>query len=188
MSRQPCVGEDEALVAVGDIPSIDAYSQLGILPRRKPMLRRSVVHRINCARALLRPPFDLVILDAYRTLDEQRVLLDHYSLGGPTGRFVASVEPDAIRPPHTTGGAVDLTLSWNGKPLGLGTDFDAFIDAAQLHAFEHVEGTIRQLRRILAGCLLQSGFATYEIEWWHWSFGDDVWAYANGVPALFEVL
>ena len=82
---------------------------------------------------------------------------------------------------------MDLTLTWNGTPLALGTAFDAFKPEAALHALESVESVDRELRRILAGALLSAGLVPYELEWWHWSYGDDVWAAAKGRDALYEI-
>lgn len=186
--RQHCVGVEEDLVPVKDLRFLDAYAELGILPARRLLLRSSVVERLQGARRRLSAPFDLLILDGYRTIAEQQRLLLHYQGVGPTDGFVASLDADAIRPPHTTGGAVDLTLSRDGVPLALGTDFDAFDDAARLHAFESLPGIVRELRRMLAWCLLTSGFVPYELEWWHWSYGDDVWAASTGQAALYDVI
>ena len=49
------------------------------------------------------------------------------------------------------------------------------------------DSVIRRLRRLLASALLAQGFVSYSYEWWHWSFGDDVWGVANGRPSLYEV-
>lgn len=186
--RQSCKSSMEPLVAIRGIPVLDSYSVLGILPARTQRLRLGALERLLQARSLLTPPFGLVVLDGWRSLGEQVSLLEHYAKGGPTDGFVASVDESGIRPPHMTGGAVDLTLSWNRVPLALGSDFDSFDGAARLHAFEHLPGIVRDLRRVLASCLLRSGFVPYELEWWHWSFGDDVWASASGKPALYDVI
>ena len=53
-------------------------------------------------------------------------------------------------PPHLTGGAVDLTLGdGDGRPLDLGTDFDAFVPEAGARALEGIPGQARDLRRTL---------------------------------------
>ena len=85
--------------------------------------------------------------------------------------------------PHTTGGAVDLTLAHEGVALALGTDFDSFDDAAHLLALESVgdddeahRRVARDLRRLLGQVLTGAGLAPYPLEWWHWSYGEQRWA------------
>ena len=69
----------------------------------------------------------------------------------------------------------------------IGTDYDAFEPEAALEAFESgPDGVIRRLRRLLANSMMRSGFARYSPEWWHWSYGDDVWAAAMGTSALYR--
>jgi D-alanyl-D-alanine dipeptidase len=187
--RAPCLGVDEPLVSlVGSVATRDAYRELGILPSRTPRVRRSVRERLCDADGHLPAGLSLVVLDGWRSLDEQRALLSHYARAGPTEGYVAAVDPGAMRPPHTTGGAVDLTLLAGDRALALGTDFDSFRPAAHADAFEADDGPVRRLRRALATALLAAGFVPYPFEWWHWSYGDDVWASATGGPALFETV
>lgn len=183
--RQPCLYLQEPLVPVSGIPNVDAYSRLGILPPRFPTLRASAQERLHRARSQLNPPFDLVVLDGSRTLLEQLSLVHYYGSGSSEDGFVAGTGRSLIRPPHVTGGAVDITLSWERVPLALGTDFDDFSDLARLDAFEGQPSEIRELRRILGSCLAGAGFVPYALEWWHWSFGDDVWGFAKGKPSLY---
>ncbi len=129
----------------------------------------------------------LVVLDAWRSLTDQQRLLDYYKRSGPTRGFVAEVGLQSIRPPHVTGGAVDLTLSHLGVPLALGTQFDSFTKLANLHFFEVEDGLIRRLRRSLAAAMSNAGFVPYPPEWWHWSYGDDVWAAANSCAARYDL-
>jgi D-alanyl-D-alanine dipeptidase len=104
-------------------------------------------------------------------------------LGGPLDGYVADTWSDDPVPPHTTGGAVDLTLGWRGAVLGLGTDFDAFVPQAAPAALEHPAGGMaRDLRRLLAAVLAGEGMTVLPSEWWHWSYGDQHWAAAAGEP------
>ena len=186
--RQPCEDNGEPLVDLeGFIPTFNAYAALQILRPRPIKVRAGVARRLHDVCAELPEPFGLVILDGWRTIAEQNQLRAHYQV---ESQFVASTSSDRIRPPHTTGGAVDLTLSYNGgPPLALGTDYDDFTDAARLDSLEGTDQTAaRDLRRLLASALIQGGgFAPFAPEWWHWSYGDDVWAALNGRPALYDI-
>ncbi|RAY12441.1 D-alanyl-D-alanine dipeptidase [Actinomadura craniellae] len=172
----------------GRIATFPVYSWLGFdtAPRRA-LARLDVAERLLRAQRRLPADFDLIVIDAWRPLPFQSELLDHYRRTGeadPAG-FVA--DPDDVHqvPPHVTGGAVDLTLGWRGAPLGLGTDFDAFVPAAATAAFETDGGDhrVRNLRRLLGRVLAEEGFVPDPLEWWHWSYGDQWWAARTGAPA-----
>ena len=183
-------GRSEQLVRAdgGRVAYLDAYARLGILPPRACVLREGAAARVSAAAESLPDGFGIVILDSWRTLEEQRALVEHYGDGSAETGFVAPVSGDRD-PQHTTGGAVDLTLSWDGEPLALGTDYDAFSPEAAADAFERegADKQIRLLRRGFAEAMAKAGFAPYRQEWWHWSYGDDLWAGHNGLDeALYD--
>ena len=188
-----CLRLLEPLVALddgGSVSYLDAYLQLGILPARPARLRLSVVARLKQAAASLPAGWGLVVLDAWRSLNEQAALDRFYGSQAVADGFVAPVGPGQ-RPPHTTGGTVDLTLSWQNQPLALGTEFDDFSPLAATAAFEAdgQDSQIRRLRRALVAAMTSAGFVNHQqgSEWWHWSFGDNAWANSNRCPALYDV-
>lgn len=187
-TRQPCRRHTSALVDVAGVEVLDAYAILGVLPARPARCRREVADALSAANARLPEGLSLVVLDAYRTKAEQRALIAHYARLGPTEGFVAAVDEEGPRAPHTTGGAVDLTLKFQGRPLALGTDFDSFLPDAAYAAFEAEDSVVRRLRRLLAACLGEQGFVGHPLEWWHWSLGDDWWAASRGTAGLFDVV
>jgi zinc D-Ala-D-Ala dipeptidase len=94
--------------------------------------------------------------------------------------------------PHSTGGAVDLTIRWRGgDPLWMGSLFD---DASPLahtarfetevfpDAFSFSDEEARANRRLLYWLMTDAGFASNPSEWWHFSFGDQMWAKLRGEP------
>lgn len=189
-SRQPCERSPQPLVDVSGVDVLDAYEHLGILPARRLVLRSGVARRLSLAEKMLPNGLSLVVLDAWRSPDEQQALVDHYGDGAAKSGFVAQMSDEGCRPPHTTGGAVDLTLSYLGKPLALGTDYDSFRKKAAASAFEEPgsDGRVRLLRRGFVYAMSAAGFVSYEKEWWHWSYGDDVWAQATRRPALYDIV
>ncbi|MBD0335679.1 MAG: D-alanyl-D-alanine carboxypeptidase family protein [Cyanobacteria bacterium Co-bin13] len=88
-----------------------------------------------------------------------------------------------ITPPHSTGGAVDLTLvDQQGAELNMGTGFDHFgLEAASLY-FEEPgrDAEIRENRRLLREVMSAEDFRFDEFEWWHFDFGNQLWAAAKG--------
>lgn len=190
--RAPCVDCGEPLVNIGRVGGrvavLDAYGRLGILPGRTLRCRAGLAERLSRASAGLPERFGLVILDGTRTEGEQRALLEHYSLDGPTEGYVAALGDDEPRPPHLTGGAVDLTLCYDGVPLALGTDFDTFSQAAWVRSFEGSDTAVERLRRLLASALVPEGLVPYPYEWWHWSYGEDWWAASSGTKPIYDIV
>lgn len=163
------------------------YDEFPLSSRAALLLRAGVISRLEQAAAALPDPFGIAVLDGWRSPGYQAELLQYYRARFPDlgEGYVADPSDAAVLPPHTTGGAVDLTLSWNEIPLALGTDYDSFADAAHVAALEGDESAdpgARELRRLLASVLLGAGFAPYPLEWWHWSYGDQWWAAEYGEP------
>lgn len=186
-ARAPCDDLDDPLVEITAVRTLDAYAALEILPPRAARVRSSVHDRLVAANAALPPRFEVLVLDAWRTLGEQTALIEYYAKDGPTDGWVADPTAEA-RPPHMTGGTVDLTLAFDGVALALGSDFDAFDSSAHLDALESTTHPARPLRRLLASVLSAQGFVGYALEWWHWSYGDDTWAAANGCRAKYDIV
>jgi zinc D-Ala-D-Ala dipeptidase len=108
-------------------------------------------------------------------------------------RYWAAPSEDAGSPaPHATGAAVDLTLRWKeGENLWMGSLFD---DATALAARDRFEALAadnfsfsdqeaRSNRRLLHWLMTEEGFAGHPEEWWHFSWGDQLWAALNDAPA-----
>lgn len=148
------------------------------------IVRREVNLRLHEAQQRLPPNFGLVVLDAWRSLTLQRALFDHYYAGVKelSPGYVSDPADSKWSPPHLTGGAIDITLSWNGAALTLGTDFDSFEEEAWIDALERDDAKEpeRSLRRLLTHVLTQAGFCPYSQEWWHFSYGDQLWAFNYG--------
>lgn len=109
-------------------------------------------------------------------------------------RYWAKPTDDPDQPaPHATGAAVDLTITQDdGTPLWMGSLFD---DPSPLSHLEHFEadqmpGAValsneeaRGNRRLLYWLMREVGFVGLASEWWHYSWGDQMWAMRTGAPA-----
>lgn len=118
--------------------------------------------------------------------------LDDAAVRAEVQRYWAAPTDDPARPaPHATGGAVDLTIVWSdGEPLYMGSLFDDATALAGTDRFErdtdepsfsHDEA--RANRRMLYWLMIEAGFSNHPDEWWHYSFGDQMWAIHMGKPA-----
>lgn len=72
----------------------------------------------------------------------------------------------------------------HSRELNMGTTFDHFGPEAAMSYFEHIsedeltpeQREARNNRRLMYSVMTQAGFANYPEEWWHWSYGDQMWA------------
>ena len=97
--------------------------------------------------------------------------------------------PDGIGGGHQTGGAVDLTLcSLDGTPLFMGTEYSEHNRLTRTSAYIE-DAAVRKHRKILLSAMCEAGFVNYPNEWWHYSFGDRMWAaYSGKKKCLYDVL
>ena len=171
-------------------------------------LRLGVVQRLLDAQQQLiehDPSLRLSIFDAWRPIAVQAFMVDHSiaelcrergvevrsgdafdQVVADVGRFWAAPSRDPMTPPpHSTGAAVDLTLSsCDGTPLAMGGEIDAIgaVSEPQHYAGRDDSNARRwhQRRQLLAEVMGAAGFAQHPNEWWHYSFGDQLWAWRRG--------
>lgn len=88
-----------------------------------------------------------------------------------------SASPDVAG--HPTGGAIDITIVARDGPLDMGTTIADFRDESADRIKTFCPDLIREQRlnrAFLRSVLMRSGFAPYNGEWWHFSYGDREWA------------
>lgn len=177
------------------------------------LLRSGVTARLARANAQLAPyGLELWLFDAWRPIAVQNHFHDHWmpeylsrarpeltgadltaevtrywAKGAPGGR----IDPTSP-PPHATGGAVDLTLrdQGTGAHLFMGSIFDDVTALSNTDAFEATRDAMsfsaleaRDNRRLLFWVMAAEGFANNPTEWWHFSYGDQMWARITDQPA-----
>jgi len=173
-------------------------------------LRSGVVQRLLQAQQALKqrhPELRLAIFDAWRPVavqafmvefsveqEAKRCGVDRDDAAGMTGvreavnRFWAEPSRNpATPPPHSTGGAVDLTLasSLDGTQLFMGGMIDAINEISEPdHFVQAAAGTDKAIwhkrRCLLRSVMSAAGFAQHPNEWWHFSHGDQLWAWRSG--------
>lgn len=185
-ARPPFGHLPEPLVDLGEslavFPAYDGSD--GIQGHYPPLLRESAAARLLQAQENLPAPLRLAVLDAWRPVAFQTALVHHYGQTAASGGFVTITTDPGLVPPHVSGGAVDLTLDAGSGPLAIGSGFDEFSERAHLRSLEgpkpNLDGV---LRRILFWSMVEAGFAPYQLEWWHFSFGDQNWAAYYGLES-----
>lgn len=172
-------------------------------------LRQGVLERLIQAQHLLQqrqPSWRIQIFDAYRPISVQQFMVD-YSLQQllqtaglaletadqaqkqqaleQVQQFwaIPSLDP-ATPPPHSTGAAVDVTLVDATGPVEMGSPIDEMSPRSFPNHFATVATPLGQMahqhRTILYEVMTAAGFEQHPQEWWHFSYGDQLWAWLVG--------
>ena len=177
----PSLHDADPLIAVdsNQVKVLSHYWNEGYTNSYKTaFVRSSVATRLYAAVKALPIGFGLAVFDAYRDLDLQTKIYEKvYADPSVPHGFVSqpSTNP-STPPPHLTGGAVDVTLTYQDCPLALGSNFDEFTDLAHASAYEKTPGKIRKLRRLLFWTMHDQGFRVLNCEWWHFEIGTPRWS------------
>ncbi|WP_338636197.1 M15 family metallopeptidase [Spirobacillus cienkowskii] len=164
------------------------------------LTRHSVYLKLIEALEQLPQQFGFLVFDAFRSLKTQHALFDyiyqqqkalapnlsHSELFEIT-KFFITYPTDNKVPPHNSGGAIDLTLTYNNTLLDMGTEFDEVSEVSHTIFFEQEYNEkfninknrwekIKTNRRILFNIMKNAGFTNYSYEWWHYDLGDSMWA------------
>lgn len=173
------------------------------------LLRRSVAERLKGVNERLRwANLKLFVHDAYRPIEVQTYFHDVWmpeqvkakrpdltaaELTAEVERYWAAPSRSETQPaPHSTGGATDLTIGLldSGELLHMGSIFDDVTTLAHTdyletngHLDSYSEIEARQNRRLLYWLMTEAGFVNNPNEWWHFSWGDQMWARITGQNA-----
>ncbi len=88
---------------------------------------------------------------------------------------------------HPAGAAVDIQITTkDGMPLNFGTKIWTFSPESYVRLYTIGDQAFKN-RLLLRRVMTSAGFAPFDGEWWHFSYGDKEWAYYYGKPAaLYE--
>lgn len=183
------------------------YPALGLKTAVKECLvREEVFEMLEKAQSNLPDGYKLRIWDAWRPFALQQELYDTYAKvliknlkieDKPfdeqqqiVSMYVSIPVSNSMLPPlHATGGAVDVTLvDEEGNELDMGTEFDEFSETTTTDYYEYAGPNCRQIRdnrRMLYNAMIGAGFTNLPSEWWHYEYGNRVWAYYTNQPALY---
>jgi D-alanyl-D-alanine dipeptidase len=183
-------------------PLVDYLETCPLLLRDKPVFnytmatlaRKGLAERLCAAAQALAPKYRLAILECWRPMHiQRRMYLWSYhqwkekhpdwsdaALVRITNRFTAPLS-EVVPPPHTTGGAADLTLcDAEGNPLDMISPFRRRDPACYPFDSPGLSEEAKRNRGILRECMESAGVTNYPSEYWHWSYGDQGWAYRGG--------
>lgn len=174
--------------------------------------RESVARRLELATSYLPDDCELYIRSAHRSIEEQKKLFENQycknksenpnlsesELIELTQKYVIkpTVSPFAP-PPHSTGGAIDLTIRYNENKIEMGTVSGEYVPQDETAYYEKhsvtneltffgIQGLIN--RRILYNSMIAAGFTNNPDEWWHFDYGDQFWAKIKGTTAIYGMI
>ena len=191
------------------VESPHPYQKLGATyQERSPYhLRQNVIHCLLQAQVQLQqhyPNWRIQIFDAYRPVAVQQFMVDYTfaQVVGTAGLTQSKLTPAQCKgiweqvyqiwavpsldprtpPPHSTGGAVDITLVDNtGNPVNMGSAIDELSPASHPDYFNNSDKPVEQQynfhRQLLWDVMRYAGFQRHPGEWWHFCLGDQMWAY-----------
>lgn len=165
---------------------------------KKIFLRKSVAEKLNRIQNKLKK-YKFKIWDGYRSREVQNNIYKKFwhelrnknpgwnekKLDQEVSVFVTNPNDQKRIPPHATGGAVDLTLvDENNIELNMGTSFDYFGKESASLYFENnnLNKQIKNNRKLLRKAMLEEEFRMDEDEWWHFDYGNQIWAVKQNKP------
>jgi zinc D-Ala-D-Ala dipeptidase len=172
-------------------------------------LRQSVIDGLITAQnylQLIHPDWRIQIFDAYRPIAVQKFMVN-YSFGEALrerGLIEAELSETRLQevweavyqiwakpswdektpPPHSTGAAVDVTLVDDmGQIVNMGSPIDEMSKRSLPDYYaSSIQPEAQQYdayRLLLCNVMEKAGFQRNPREWWHFSLGDQMWAWLN---------
>jgi zinc D-Ala-D-Ala dipeptidase len=172
-------------------------------------LRESVLNSLIQAQTQLQrqyPYWRIQIFDAYRPVEVQQFMVNYtFAEAAQAQGFnrdnLSETQREAILeqvyqiwavpsfdfatpPPHSTGAAVDVTLVDDaGKAVEMGSPIDEMSARSHPDYFANSTNSREQQyhfhRQLLHDVMVSAGFLRHPNEWWHFSQGDQLWAWLS---------
>jgi zinc D-Ala-D-Ala dipeptidase len=170
-------------------------------------LRQSVINCLLEAQNYLQQKYSnwqIQIFDAYRPVAVQQFMVDYSFALALQQRSLTESELIPIQrqqiweevykiwaspsldtktpPPHSTGAAVDVTLvNGNQKTIDMGSPIDEMSERSLPNYYasnDHPQSCeYHSNRSLLCEVMEKAGFHRNPREWWHFSYGDQMWAW-----------
>lgn len=169
---------------------------------REHFVRETVALKLKAATESLPEPYRISIIEGWRPMLVQKRMymavwnrsieikpnLDNVARKRLVNRWTAPLDP-RVPPPHTTGAAIDVILTnADGEPYDLHSPFPAHDSKSFPTEAKGISEEARKNRRILKEAMEAHGLTNYPSEYWHFSYGDQGWAYRGGhASAIYNV-
>lgn len=187
-NNEPFVKLDPAIIPNGYMATMD---DMETITGKQVLVRETVAKKLIQAQKKLKainPKYTLYVTYGYRSLEVQtkkfleqlnvttkKYFPDPLLLYEEVHRFIAV--PTIAG--HPTGGAIDVMIKdeETNKFLDFGSvQYDYTTKDCYVFA-DHISAEAKKNRMLLRNLLIEFGFAPFDGEWWHFSYGDKEWAY-----------
>lgn len=202
----PVVENGEEFISIPSVSKdsiIGKYMGLNDMARDFPKIcvRRSVKEKLAKVDNFIRnsnSTFRLMVTYGYRSLEvqekyfiEQKNIISKSQI--PKGSTIDEEVHRLIAVPcvsgHPTGGAVDVLIVNKDSytPANFGSKIYDF-STKDIYTFSpYISEEAKKNRMLLRDAMMSQGFAPYDGEWWHFSYGDKEWAfYYKQVNAIYS--
>lgn len=204
---EPLVAIADHFIKIDPHPYISLGAPYG--DRSPFFVRLGILERLQRSQAYLqtiRPNWHIAIFDAYRPISVQQFMVDYSfaqlaknkglevlnltedqknSLMAEVMKFWAIPSHDRkMPPPHSTGAAIDVTLfDADLLEINMGSPIDEISDRSLPNYFAN-SNDVQEIgfhsdRQLLNQVMTHSGFQRHPNEWWHFSYGDQLWAWIS---------
>lgn len=157
-----------------------------VLSQENIVGRKTVVQKLyNVAEGLEKQGFKLHIYQIYRSPEEQfrrhetvvnKIRHSYPELSEEEVLRQANRWSAGVGGGHQSGGAVDLTIcDKDGNDIDMGTEYRENNKKTRTEN-DYISPEQRKYRGILKNAMLDAGFVNYPAEWWHYCYGDRMWA------------
>ena len=160
------------------------------------LVRKDVYDRLSDAQKLLQSidkKLSLYVAYGYRTLQIQtmrflkRLAIECQKYYPDPNELYEAVHRSVAVPSvsgHPTGGAVDLYIvdKKTGKQLDFGSPMYDYTTLKYYVFSSEVTDIQKKNRMMLRNVMMKVGFAPFDGEWWHFSYGDREWAFYYKKP------
>lgn len=156
-------------------------------------IRTYVYQMLLTAKTFLPDGYFFKIYEAYRPLETQKKLWEtvvaqqkvlHPNMDENSKEFIELCDTYCANPykqgsGHQSGAAIDVSLCNKlGKDYFMGSMVREFSEKSDFDYMVPPEA--KKNRLLLKEALEKAGFINYPSEWWHYSFGDRLWAKLTG--------
>ncbi len=172
-------------------------------------VRQGILDRLYTAQQYLQQQqlgWRIQIFDAYRPVEVQQYMVNYTfnQMVRSQGRSIEELSEEHQQeiwatvfqfwaipshnpktpPPHSTGAAIDVTLvDETNCPVNMGSAIDEMSPRSYPQHFAKSLDTIEQHyhrhRQLLADVMQHAGFLQHPNEWWHFSYGDQLWVWLS---------
>ena len=204
---EPLVAIADQFIKIDPHPYISLGAPYG--DRSPFFVRQGILERLQRSQDYLqtiRPNWHITIFDAYRPISVQQFMVDYSFaqlvvnkglevsnlteeqknlLMAEVMKFWAIPSHDPkTPPPHSTGAAIDVTLfDADLLEINMGSPIDEISDRSLPNYFANStdaqEMEFYSDRQLLNQIMTYSGFQRHPNEWWHFSYGDQLWAWIS---------